>query len=470
MPKAKIVATLGPACSDVEVLCDLLTAGVDVVRINMSHGSHDEHFRQLVNLRAASQLVGKDASVFIDLQGPKIRLGCFASGQVNLEKGSHFTITTDDVPGDESHCSTTFQELPNDVHPGETILIDDGKVVLRALRVFGTEVECEVEVAGLVSDHKGINLPGVAVSVPALSAKDEQDLRWGMANGVDMVALSFVRSAKDVRPVRAVMSEVGFKIPVIAKVEKPQALDDLDAIIKAFDAFMVARGDLGVEMPFEDVPLVQKRIIRAARTAAKPVIVATQMLESMMAAPRPTRAEASDVANAILDGADAVMLSGETAIGAYPVEAVTAMAKIISAVGNDAFPQVDAIQIDSHSASAVMAWGAVEMAKRLDVPCIVGFSLGGDTARRIARLRTQIPIMCFTPNEKTKKELAIVWGLTTFVSTTHDTEAMIIEMDKTLISRGLVKPGDCIVVIYGTPVGVAGKTNTVHVHKVLVWE
>ncbi|MDR2896033.1 MAG: pyruvate kinase, partial [Propionibacteriaceae bacterium] len=303
MRRAKIVVTLGPATASVERLSELLNAGMDVARINMSHGDHAGHEQDIVQLRAACQATGKACSVFIDLQGPKIRLATFANGPVTLTPGDTFTITNRDVPGDQQICGTTFAGLPQDVSVGDSILIDDGKVQLEATSVTDTDVVCKVVVGGPVSDHKGINLPGVAVNVPAMSEKDADDLRWGLAQGVDMVALSFVRSAEDVRLVKAVMEEVGLTIPIIAKIEKPQALDNLDAIIDAFDAFMVARGDLGVELPFEDVPLAQKRIIHAARTWAKPVIVATQMLESMISSPRPTRAEASDVAHAVMDGA-----------------------------------------------------------------------------------------------------------------------------------------------------------------------
>jgi len=447
-------------------LVDLIDAGMDVARLNMSHGDHDSHERTLANLREACDRAGKSVSVFIDLQGPKIRLGTFANGPVTVAEGDLFTITTRDVPGDQHICSTTFLGLPQDVHPGDSILIDDGRIALRAVRVLDTDVECQVVVGGPVSDHKGINLPGVAVNVPALSDKDEADLRWGLAQGVDLVALSFVRSAADVEPVHAVMDEVGARIPVIAKIEKPQAMDNLDQIIDAFDAFMVARGDLGVELPFEDVPLAQKKIIHAARTWAKPVIVATQMLESMIEAPRPTRAEASDVANAVLDGADAVMLSGETSVGSYPVEAVTAMARIIQAVEDHGMTEIDPIQWDPHTTSGVVTWAAALIARQLDARYIIGFSLKGDTVRRLARLRTTIPILCFTPLETTKRELGIVWGLDVFVSQTHTAESMLAEMDETLLERGLVKPGDRLVVIYGTPMGVTGKTNTAHVHKV----
>jgi len=463
--RAKIVGTLGPASTDVDRLIELIEAGMDVARLNMSHGDYQAHERTLANLRAACEETGKSVTTFIDLQGPKIRLGTFA-GPVTLVKGEEFTITTRDVPGDQTCCSTTFAGLPCDVGEGDSILIDDGRISLRVLRVSDTDVTCEVVVGGPVSDHKGINLPGVPVNVAALSPKDEEDLRWGLAQGIDMVALSFVRSAGDVKPVHAIMDEVGVRTPIIAKIEKPQALENLDAVIDAFDAFMVARGDLGVELPFEDVPLAQKRIINAARTWAKPVIVATQMLESMISAPRPTRAEASDVANAVMDGADAVMLSGETSVGAYPVEAVSAMARIIVAVEEHGFREIDTIQWDPHTTAGVVTWGAAAIAKQLDAKYIAGFSLHGDTARRLSRLRTQIPILCFTPVPQTKRELGIAWGLETFVSKNHKAKSMIAEMDEVLLARGMVTPGDRIIVIYGIPMGVSGRTNTVYVHKV----
>ena len=448
------------------MLVDLINAGMDVARLNMSHGDYSTHEHTLANLRTACERTGKTVTVFIDLQGPKIRLGTFAQSGVTLVAGQRFTITTRDVAGDENCCSTTFLGLPQDVGEGDAVLIDDGRISLTVVSVSDTDVECEVQVGGVVCDHKGINLPGVPVNVPALSEKDEQDLRWGLAQGVDLVALSFVRSAKDVKRVHAIMDEVGVRTPVIAKIEKPQALDNLKSIIDAFDALMVARGDLGVELPFEDVPLAQKRIINAARTWAKPVIVATQMLESMISTPRPTRAEASDVAHAVMDGADAVMLSGETSMGAYPVEAVSAMSRIICAVEEHGFFEIDTLPWDPHTTSGVVTWGAAAVARQLNARYIVGFSLTGDTARRLSRLRTQIPILCFTPVEKTKRELGIAWGLTTFVSKSHETQEMIAEMDQVLLDQQMVKPGDKIVVVYGIPMGVSGKTNTVYVHKI----
>ncbi|HEX7717427.1 MAG TPA: pyruvate kinase, partial [Marmoricola sp.] len=320
MRRAKIVCTLGPATSTPEGIRALVEAGMDVARLNLSHGTHAEHEAVYRMVRAASDATGHGVGIFADLQGPKIRLGWFAQGGTRLQVGQAFTITTRDISGNNEIAPTTYDGLPGDVREGDHILIDDGKVRLRVTAVEGTEVHTRVEVGGRVSDHKGINLPGVAVSVPALSEKDVEDLRWALHLTVDFVALSFVRSAKDVEDVRQVMREEGVLLPVIAKIEKPQAIDNLDEVVKAFDGFMVARGDLGVECPLEDVPFLQKRVVEKARRNAKPVIVATQMLESMISNPAPTRAEASDVANAVLDGADAVMLSGETSVGEYPIE------------------------------------------------------------------------------------------------------------------------------------------------------
>jgi len=466
MRQAKIVCTLGPATDSVEVLTSLIEAGMDVARLNMSHGTHDEHAAQLARLRQAADAADRPVTIFADLQGPKIRLGTFADGPVTLTPGQRFTITTDDVPGDAQRASTTLHTLTDDVKPGDTILIDDGHLELRAVDVTSTDVVCDVVVGGPVSDHKGINLPGVPVSVPALSDKDADDLRWALGQGVDMVALSFVRSGADIDPVHAVMDEVGVRVPVIAKVEKPQAVDALDDVVDAFDAIMVARGDLGVEMPFEDVPLVQKRIITAARTWAKPVIVATQMLESMIASPRPTRAEASDVANAVMDGADAVMLSGETSVGAYPVQAVQAMDRIVRSVEAGGADEIARINWDPHTTSGVVAWGAARMAKKLGVAYIVAFSYLGDTARRVARLRPATPIVCFTPLETTRRRLGLVWGLTSFKSNEHEIRAMIAEMDAVLLKQGLVKQGDRVVVVYGEPLGTPAHTNTTYIHGV----
>lgn len=444
----------------------LIEAGMDLARLNMSHGDYAEHMERLNEVRRAAKAAGKPIAVFADLQGPKIRLGRFEDGPVVLENGAAFTITIDDIQGNVDRCSTTFKGLPGDVSEGDSILIDDGRVELRATQVTETDVVCEVVVGGTVSNNKGINLPGVAVSVPALSHKDTEDLRWALQQGVDMVALSFVRNAKDILDVHKIMDEEGRRVPVIAKIEKPQAVDNLDEIIDAFDAFMVARGDLGVELPLEEVPIVQKRIIRAARTWAKPVIVATQMLESMITAPRPTRAEASDVANAVLDGADAVMLSGETSVGAYPVETVSVMARIIGSVEEHGFASINEIEWDPHTAGGVIAMAAAEVAGRLGAKYLVAFSKGGDTARRLSRLRSEIPVLCFTPMEKTQRELSLLWGVTTYITQEHtDFTDLLEEVDSILEREHLCERRDRLVVVYGSPMGISGKTNALMAHR-----
>jgi len=440
---------------------------MDVARLNMSHGDYAEHRKRLEAVREAARLAGRPVGVLVDLQGPKIRLGRFAAGKEVLVPGAQFTITIDDIPGTVDRCSTTFKGLPGDVAPGDTILIDDGRLQLEAISVTDTDVVTRVVVGGEVSNNKGINLPGVAVSVPAMSEKDISDLRWGLRNGADMVALSFVRNAEDVKLVHQVMDEEGRRVPVIAKMEKPQAIENLDEIIDAFDAFMVARGDLGVELPLEEVPLVQKRIVTAARRWAKPVIVATQMLESMISAPRPTRAETSDVANAILDGADAVMLSGETSVGAYPVLTVQTMARIVANTEAHGQDQLTNIDWDPHTTSGVITKAAAEIGERVNAKFLVAFTHSGDAARRLSRLRSPIPILAFTPIEATQAALTLAWGVdTVLVPMVSHTDDMIRQVDKALTENGFISEGERVVIIAGSPPGVAGHTNMIRVRRI----
>lgn len=467
MRRAKIVCTLGPATQGIQRLTDLIDAGMDVARFNMSHGDHAQHERMLADLRSASEATDRPVGILADLQGPKIRLGTFADGRVTLGYGDRFTITTNDVQGSSAMCSTTFAGLPGDLRVGDPILLDDGRVQLVAEKVTDTDVVTRVTVAGVLSDHKGINLPGVAVNVPALTEKDIVDLRWALHNGFDMIALSFVRNARDVDAVRAVMAEERRTLPVVAKIEKPQAVEAIDEIVDAFDAIMVARGDLGVELPLEEVPLAQKRIITAARRWAKPVIVATQMLESMIAAPRPTRAEASDVANAVLDGTDAVMLSGETSVGQYPVGAVQTMARIVSRTETQGLDQIARLDWEPHSTGGVIAKAAAEVGERLDAKFLVAFTKSGDTARRLARLRSRIPVLVFTPEERTRKILTLVWGISSFrIPSVNTIEDMVRLVDRALTSSGRISVGEKVVIVSGSPVGVPGKTNSLKVHKI----
>lgn len=461
------MCTLGPAVSTPERMEEIVNAGMNVARLNMSHGDYSEHDKRLKLVRDAAEKTGKTVGVLADLQGPKIRLGRFAEDKVQLSYGQTFTITTDDIKGDQTRCSTTFKGLPGDVKPGDTILIDDGRIAMEATEVTETDVVCRVTVAGPVSNNKGINLPGVAVSVPALSEKDESDLRWALGKGVDMIALSFVRSADDITRVHEIMDEEGRRVPVIAKLEKPQAIQNLDAIIDAFDAFMVARGDLGVELPLYEVPLVQKRIVRAARKWAKPVIVATQMLESMISAPRPTRAEASDVANAILDGADAVMLSGETSVGAYPIETVRTMADIVNNTEEHGLAKINEIDWDPHTTGGVIAKAAAEVAVRVDAKYLVAFTKSGDTAKRLSRLRSAIPMLVFTPDQSTRQTMTLTWGATAQITPEFtDPEEMVRAVEKILLDSGQLKVGEYIVIVSGSPMGVPGKTNSLRVHKI----
>jgi pyruvate kinase len=440
---------------------------MDVARLNMSHGDYADHERSLTGVRRAAKITGRPVGVLVDLQGPKIRLGRFAAGKEVLSYGATFTITTDDIEGDGRRCSTTFKELPGDVKPGDMILIDDGRLMLKATSVTDTDVVTRVEVGGPVSNNKGINLPGVAVSVPAMSEKDSEDLRWALRHGVDMIALSFVRNAADIEIVHKIMDEEGQRLPVIAKIEKPQAVENLDEIIDAFDAFMVARGDLGVELPLEEVPLVQKQIVTAARRWAKPVIVATQMLESMISAPRPTRAEASDVANAILDGADAVMLSGETSVGQYPVKTVETMARIVDNTESHGLEKVHDIVWDPHTTSGVITKAAAEVAERIDAKYLVAFTHTGDSARRMSRLRSSIPVLAFTPIESTRQALTLSWGIESFlVPMVGHTDDMIRQVDRALIESGRISEGERVVIVAGSPPGVAGHTNMVRVRRI----
>ncbi|SDB80173.1 pyruvate kinase [Raineyella antarctica] len=444
----------------------MINAGMDVARFNMSHGSYPEHEARLANLREAEARAARPIGLLADLQGPKIRLGTFG-GPVVLEDGQEFTVTTRDVVGDSTQVGCTHPGLPKDVKPGDQILVDDGKILMVAKEVTDTDVLCTVVVGGPVSDHKGFNLPGASVSVPALSEKDVSDLRWALRAGFDMVALSFVRTAGDVERVRQIMAEEGRTVPVIAKLEKPQAIENLDDIIDAFDAFMVARGDLGVELPLEEVPLVQKQIVRKARRWAKPVIVATQMLESMITNPRPTRAEASDVANAILDGADAVMLSGETSVGKYPVETVATMAKIVDSTEVHGMEQISAIDWDPHTTGGVISKAAVDVAERVGAAYLVAFTQSGDTARRMSRLRPRIPIVAFSPLEKTQRELTLSWGIPTIlVPSVETTDDMVRQVDQKLKEKGVVQDGERVVIVAGTPAGRPGRTNSLRVHKI----
>ncbi|MGP3968690.1 pyruvate kinase [Streptomyces sp. 6N223] len=468
MRRSKIVCTLGPAVDSFEKLKSLIEAGMNVARFNFSHGTHEEHEERYNRLRKASEDTGQAVGVLADLQGPKIRLETFANGPVELKRGDEFIITTEDVEGDRSICGTTYKGLPGDVAKGETILINDGNVSLQVTEVDGPRVRTIVIEGGVISDHKGINLPGVAVNVPALSDKDVEDLEFALRLGCDMVALSFVRNAHDVVDVHRVMDRVGRRVPVIAKVEKPQAVENMDEVIAAFDGVMVARGDLAVEYPLEKVPMVQKQLIEKCRRNAKPVIVATQMMESMIENSRPTRAEASDVANAILDGADAVMLSAESSVGRYPIETVKTMSKIVVAAEQDLLsrglqPLVAGKKPRTQGGSVARA--AAEMADFLDAKALVAFTKSGDTARRLSRYRAVQPIIAFTTDPSTRNQLTLTWGVETYVVRyANHTDEMVEICDAEVTKLGRFEPGDTLIITAGSPPGVTGTTNMVRVH------
>ncbi len=462
------MCTLGPATSSYEQIKELIDSGMDVARLNMSHGDYADHADSYANVRRAARELGRGVGIVADLQGPKIRLGRFEAGPVMLENGASFVITTEDILGDVTQCGTTHKGLPGDCNPGDTVLVDDGKVKLEVVEVQGQRVHTRVVEGGMVSNNKGINLPGVAVSVPALSEKDMEDLRWALRIGVDFVFLSFVRSAEDVNDVHAIMDEMGRRIPVLAKVEKPQAVENLEGIVDAFDGVMVARGDLGVELPLAEVPIVQKRAVQMCREASKPVIVATQMLESMMENSRPTRAEASDVANAVLDGADAVMLSGETSVGKHPNLVVQTMASIVSYTEDNGLERMPKLPKKKElRVGEAVTKSAVDVAKSLKADYLAAFTETGVTARIMAATRPKMRMIVFTPSIAVQQQLSVVWGIKTFlVPPASHTDQMVELIDAELLATGLGKEGEIAILIAGVPPGIAGTTNSIRVHRV----
>jgi len=463
--RAKIVCTLGPATDSYERVRALVYAGMDVARLNFSHGSYADHERAYDWVRQASDESGRGVGILIDLQGPKIRLGRFADGPVVWATGEVVTITTEDVPGTHDLVSTTYAGLADDVSVGDRILVDDGRVGLKVVGVDGPRVRLQVTEGGPVSNNKGVSLPNVGVNVPALSEKDEADLRFAMALRADLVALSFVRSAEDIEPVHAIMDEFETRLPVLAKIEKPQAVDNLEAVVDAFDGLMVARGDLGVELPLERVPLVQKRAIQAARERAKPVIVATQMLDSMITNSRPTRAEASDVANAVLDGTDAVMLSGETSVGSYPVETVATMARIIVAA-EERLATVPKVAPPPTRIADAIAAAAATVGGQVGAKALVAFTQSGSTAKVLAEHRSPIPLLAFTPIPAVRSQLSLVWGVETFlVPEVQHTDEMVRQVDHAMLSLGRMKEGEYVTIVAGSPPGTPGSTNALRVWR-----
>lgn len=470
----KIVATLGPSTSSVDMIMQLIRSGVEVMRLNFSHGTQDDHRRAVMNIQEAIRQTGELVAVLQDLQGPKIRIGDFSTTFIELRQGDIFTITTDPIIGDRTRVSTTYANLTRDVHPGDLILLDDGKLRVRVVEVRGNDVRCEVIVGGTLSAHKGINLPNVAVSTPSLTAKDIRDLEFGIAHDIDYVALSFVRTAEDIRQLRREIIrriEKSRFLPIVAKIEKPQAVANIDEIIAEADAIMIARGDLGVELPPEDVPMLQKKIIRKCNEAGKPVIIATQMLESMINSPTPTRAEANDVANGVVDGADAVMLSGETSVGRYPLEAVQIMDRIIRRVEAE---NLSVHRILDHPSKGVssrhdaLGRAACVLAEQMNAAAIVCVTHSGETARVVSRYRPRTRIIAITDRAKILRRLKLVWGVHGIVleSLAQDSDHAVRQIQEKLLSLGLIQRGEYMVLLAGQPFFARGSTNFIEVEKV----
>jgi pyruvate kinase len=438
---------------------------MDVARLNFSHGTHADHEKVYHLVREAAAASGRAVGILADLQGPKIRLGRFVDGPVEWRTGDSVVITSDDVQGIHDRVSITYRKLPDEVKVGDRLLIDDGKVAVEVTDVKGPDIRVLVVEGGQVSNNKGVSLPNVAVSVPALSEKDITDLRFALSLGVDLVALSFVRSPDDIKLVHEIMDEAHTRRPVLAKIEKPEAVAELEAIVDAFDGVMVARGDLGVELPLEQVPLVQKRAVQLCREHAKPVIVATQMLDSMIENSRPTRAEASDVANAVLDGTDALMLSGETSVGRYPVLTVATMARIIATTEAGSF-DVPRLQHDPRTRGGALTAAASKIAQSIAAKAMVAFTQTGDTVRRLARLHCDLPLLAFTPEPTVRNQLALSWGVETFQTPfVEHTDDMFRQVDQALLGMNFASRGDDVVIVAGSPPGTPGSTNTLRVHR-----
>jgi pyruvate kinase len=465
---SKIVCTIGPASCSPRMISRLLQAGMDVARLNFSHGTHSEHAQNIATLRAAAVEQEKPIAILADLQGPKIRTGPLAGSRpVQLRAGQRFVITTARVLGDTTRVSTTFRPLPSEVHRGDRILLSDGLIELRVLQVRSPEVICEVVNGGALGEHKGINLPGIKLRVPALTPKDREDLAFALKHGANYIAVSFVRRPEDVLLAKSLVRRAGKTTPVIAKLEKPEAIENLDDILRASDGVMVARGDLGVEMSPERVPVVQKTIIARARHFRRPVITATQMLESMTENPRPTRAEASDVANAIFDGSDAVMLSAETASGKYPVEAVSMMARIIEEAEASDWQPPRRVPMEKLKVPETVAELVCHASRELHMKLIAVFTHSGFTARLVSCYRPSVPIIAFSPEADTRRRMALIWGvMPRHIPDVRKIDGLAAISEKRLLEELLVRKGDVIGIVAGTPMGIRGTTNFMKFHVI----
>ncbi len=466
--RAKIVCTLGPASSSYNMIEKLVHAGMDVARLNFSHGTHEDRARMVAAVRRASALHEKPIGILADLQGPKIRTGKLVGGKpVRLRFGQRFTITTRNILGTEEGVSTTFRALPEAVHKGDRVLLNDGEVALRVISVHGQDVITQVENGGDIGEHKGINLPGVKLKIPSMTPKDRKDLVSAMAIGADYLAISFVRTAADVRAAKQAIARTGKDTPVISKLEKPEAIDNLDEILAISDGVMVARGDLGVEMSPEKVPVVQKQIILKARNALIPVITATQMLDSMQKNPRPTRAEASDVANAIFDGSDALMLSGESAAGLYPLESVMMMDRIIREAEASVTQLPRPARSGNLQINEVIAEAICHAAEELHLKVVAVFTEKGSSAGLVSKYRPRAPIVAFSPVQQTRRRLSLYWGvLPRSMGSVHDIDKLAATAEKRLLEEKLVKRGDIIGVVAGTPIGTTGSTNLMRLLRI----
>jgi len=467
--KTKIIATIGPASSNRATLEKMIHAGVNMVRLNFSHGTYEQHGNVIKMIRSLSRGMNRPVGILLDLQGPKVRTGKLENGAaVALKKNAVFKITSRQVTGSADIVSTTYKNLPTDVREGDRILVDDGLIELKVLERSSDTVTCRVRTGGMLKEKKGINLPGVQVSAPSLTDKDKKDLRFGIQNDVDYVALSFVRQAEDLRDIKSIITRMGADIPVVAKIEKPEAVDNIDEILATTDAVMVARGDLGVEMKYEKVPTIQKMIIQKAIAANRPVITATQMLESMHQNPIPTRAEASDVANAIMDGTDAVMLSGETASGKYPVEAVKMMSKIATQVEQSEFLRTNIMhgKDPENIVTQAVAQSAVAMVSEVGARAIIAFSVSGSTSKYISKHRPSRRVYAFTPLAKIYNRLSLVWGVApTLISKIEDTRKLMDAAENLLVGKGVLKADDLVVIITGLALK-SGSTNMLKIHQV----
>ena len=468
MRKTKIVCTLGPATNSEAMITRLIKAGMNVARLNFSHGTHEDHKKLIAIIRQVSKKLNKPIAILQDLQGPKLRVGQVKNGAIQLKTGNKIKITTHNLVGDEQIISTTYKNLAKDVKKGDTILLDDGLIKLKVIHSEQDFVECKILEGGTLTDHKGINLPGVAISQPSLTEKDRRDLEFGIEQNVDFVAMSFVRTPENVKLVKDIISEHGKEIMVVSKLEKPEAIKHLDDIIEITDAVMIARGDLGVEMPLETVPSLQKQIIRKSIKKGKPVITATQMLESMRQFSRPTRAEVSDVANAIYDGTDAVMLSAETATGKFPIETVETMVKIIKEAEQNTSvctPRYLDPEEKTQSIADAVSNSACEASEHLNVKAIVAFTNSGFTARMVAKYRPETDVIVFTPSEIVQRQLNLSWGVNPFqMEYLENTDAIIKQTETVLLEKKIVRKNDIVVILLGAPIFVRGTTNLMKLH------